>query len=112
MNSLDYIIKKIILLYIIIIACLIFTSCNDDSPFDTNIDVKMEEQFIVGQDHSYMFQSPLNYQHLVKAEEGYYFRLNDILYYGDEELETFIPLCTQPNCLHNILWIYPNSMVV
>lgn len=88
------------ILVVMLIIVTLLTGCNN-TIFNSNIDVKMEERFIVGQDHSYMFQGRNNFQYIVKAEEGYYFRLNDILYYGDEKLETLVPLCTQPNCLHS-----------
>ena len=94
------IIHSLYVILLIMVTILIFTSCKKSTITIDNSVYVMENKFVSGQDSSYMFQGHNNDQYIVKAENGYFFRLNGILYFGDETLDTFIPLCTQANCLH------------
>lgn len=87
--------------------CIIgMTGCSSksESKSDNNSnDENSENTYVVGEDNSYMFQESSNYVSVVKAENGYYFTINDYVYYTDTtdgEME-YLPVCSMPNCSHD-----------
>lgn len=86
--------KKILIL---VMAVLMFSACEKKA--DEIFEITTAESYVVGQDAGYMFQEDFNKAIVAKAEDGYYFLLNDIVYHADKDLN-LMALCNKPNCLH------------
>lgn len=91
--------KKGILSVIACIFMLCFSGCTNNNE-NTHLEISYAEEFVVGQDSSYMFQMDNNASLITKAEDGYYFRIDGSLYYADNALTALLPLCTITTCKH------------
>lgn len=68
------------------------------APVTVNADSLAE--FPYEEEAQYMFMQTANEQPIARCEEGYYIRIEDILFFADSELQSAIPLCYRPECLH------------
>ncbi len=92
-------IKKRLVIGICVLA-LCMLGCKEDKGKESGYSAINAEEFVAGQDSSYMFQMDNNGLLITKTEDGYYFRIGGTLYYADENLETVLALCTKTNCQH------------
>ena len=92
-------IKKLLLIGMcMIIICM--CGCKAGKGDTSQNVISYAEEFVVGQDSSYMFQKDNNGSLMTKTEVGYYFRLGNSLYYADRELTAVLPLCSKITCEH------------
>ena len=80
-----------------VLAVLALSSCKEKEK--SELEVTTAESYVVEQDACYMFQDDSNRSPITKAEDGYYFLFNNIVYHADEKLN-LTALCNKPNCLH------------
>lgn len=71
-----------------------------DSETEMAVQVESLSEFNYEEDAQYMFMRIANEQLVARCEDGYYVRIEDVLYFADEELENVTPLCYRPECLH------------
>lgn len=90
--------RKKLLFSLMFMLLLSFSGCDKNEDFVSEI--SYAEEFVVGQDSSYMFQMDNNGSCITKTEDGYYFRLGNVLYYADKELAAVLPVCNVITCKH------------
>lgn len=93
--------NKLFFVCICMLALCVFGCDKNGNGNVTTQGMEYTDEFVAGQDSSYMFQMDNNGSITTRTENGYYFDLGRILYYADAELETVLPLCTIANCKHS-----------
>ena len=77
--------KNILILFIL---CALLCGCNKNKGMGTYID------------YNYMFREGTGVVSMTAAEKGYYFAMNDKLYYADADTMKIVPVCSKVDCLH------------
>ena len=83
---------------ILLILCLLFTSCSSSSNYPTDNAFHFETDA-----QSSAFLPAMN-RGIAESETGYYFGMmlkgSRFLFYTDKETMRTVPVCSKPNCLH------------
>ena len=67
-----------------------------------NIEYKKSNTYEEGQDYPYSFSgSSTGIIKVQKGNNGYYFSINNFLYFADNSNMVAVPLCNKSNCLHD-----------
>lgn len=86
-----------ILLFLLLIVLLIGTGCHPQKT-----EYKYDDTFIKDQDYQFDFCDIYTGKTIMqKGNSGYYFSLNNFLYFADESTMQVMPLCNQSDCLHD-----------
>jgi len=89
--------KRFILL--LISALLLFTTaCSSSIP---PVEIPTDDAYHPETDNPYYMNQRAAQCSVAQTENGYYFLLNSMLLYMDEDSQEPIPVCDKPNCLHH-----------
>lgn len=64
---------------------------------------ELPDAYVEGRDYQYMQSAQVDFAKSVqKGPTGYYFLLNEFVYYYDQESGSLLPLCNKAECLHDM----------
>lgn len=96
MHTIKVFITKIITILLLLALLAGSFGCNNGTKYITS------NTFVENQDYQYSFSGSSTGNITVqKGNNGYYFSLNNFLYFVDEKTLNATPLCNKVNCLHD-----------
>lgn len=88
--------KKVVLFLVIAIMAITSGCTNNKIEYD------LSNTYIENQDYQYNFFNKNTGNTIIqKGNDGYYFSLNNFLYFADKKTLKSVPLCNKSDCLHD-----------